>query len=74
MMVRILSERAGSPRCGTVAELPDALARDRIQTGWAEAVTVAARPTPAIEAAVPVAAVETAVSPAARGPRKRGRP
>ena len=36
MRVRILSEWAGSPKCGTVAEVPDAMAAERIRSGWAE--------------------------------------
>lgn len=39
MLIRVLSEWAGSPKCGAVADVPDALASERIRTGWAEAVT-----------------------------------
>jgi hypothetical protein len=70
MLVRILSEWAGSPKCGTVADVPDALALDRIRTGWAEAVIVAAPPAPVIEAAI-VAPVEREVVPTAK--RRKGR-
>ena len=40
MRVRILTEWAGSPPCGAEADLPDALARDQIGRGYAEAVAV----------------------------------
>ena len=38
MRVRVLSEWPDSPPCGTVADLPEAVARDRVQTGFAERV------------------------------------
>ena len=40
MQVRILSEWPGSPRCGAVANVPDALALERIAAGCAERVDV----------------------------------
>jgi hypothetical protein len=68
MLIRILSAWAGSPACGAVADVPDAIAVDRIKTGWAEAVIVAAQPV--LETAV-VAQAERAVAPANR--RGKGR-
>lgn len=41
MVVRVLSEWVGSPACGSVADVPDALAIDRIRDGSAERVEVA---------------------------------
>lgn len=66
MLVRILSAWTGSPPCGVVAEVPDGMARERIQSGYAEAVTVMA---PTVEAAVPPVA-ERAVMPAGRKGRR----
>ncbi len=73
MRVRVLSEWSGSAPCGTVAEVPDALARERIRTGWAEPVTeaVVAPVASAPEAAI-VAPVERAVKPRANA--RGGRP
>jgi hypothetical protein len=69
MLVRILSEWAGSPVCGSVADVPDALALDRIKNGWAEAVIVVAPPAPIVEAAIP-APVEREIAPAVK--RRKG--
>jgi hypothetical protein len=63
MLVRVLSEWAGSPPCGVVADLPAALVLPRIASGHAEAV------------APPPAATETAmVQPGERAIGPRGRP
>ena len=67
MRVRVLSEWAGSGRCGSLCDVPDAEALARIQSGWAERVDAP------FETAVVVApALETAVSPVT--PPRRGRP
>ncbi len=66
MLIRILSEWSGSPRCGAVADVPDPIASERIRTGWAEAVTVAASPT--VETAMR-AEPETAMKPRGKGRR-----
>lgn len=68
MRIRVLSEWAGSGRCGEVCTVPDEIARDRIRGGWAEAVPEA----PVFETAVVPPAVETAVAPVT--PPRRGRP
>ncbi len=64
MRVRILSEWAGSGRCGEVCDVPDAIAHDRIRGGFAEMV-------PRVETAVVTAAVETSVAPTSKR-AKRG--
>lgn len=67
MRVRILSEWAGSGRCGEVCDVPDPVAHDRIRGGFAEAVPLP--PEPRLETAVVGVVVETAVAPE----RKRGK-
>lgn len=66
MRVRVLSEWAGSGRCGSVCDVPDAEAHARIQSGWAERVEMP------FETAVVMAPVETAVAPET-APAKRGK-
>jgi hypothetical protein len=51
MWIRVLSEWSGSPRCGTVADLPEPMARERMRAGMAEPV-----PAPHVEP-VPVGVV-----------------
>ena len=71
MRIRILSAWPGSPACGTVAVVEDAVAHGRIRSGDAEPVEMpAARPV--VEIAVADGPVETAIAPPAR-PWKRGR-
>lgn len=65
-MIRILTAWAGSPPCGTVADLPDALAVMQVGRGWAEAVAPAAAPETAM-----VAPGERAVPP--KGKARGGR-
>lgn len=73
MRVRVLSEWAGSGRCGTVCDVPTPLALDRIRGGWAEPVPEAA-PSPMFETAVVPLEVETAVAPERPvKPRGKGR-
>lgn len=69
MWIRVLSEWSGSPKCGCVADVPDAMALDRIRGGWAEAVVVVAR---AVETAVSQDAVDVRAT-AGVGKRKRPR-
>lgn len=66
MRVRILSEWNGSGWCGTLVDLPEREAVDRIRGGWAE--PVAAAPSPVIETHT-APEVETAVA-SERKPRK----
>lgn len=67
MRVRILSEWAGSGRCGEVCDVPDTIAHDRIRGGFAEAVPLP--PEPHLETAVVSVAVETGVA----SERRRGK-
>lgn len=67
MRVRILSEWAGSGRCGSVCDVPDAEAQARIQSGWAERVEA-----PFETAVVIEPELETAVAPVTP-PAKRGK-
>lgn len=57
--VRVLSEWGGSAPCGAVMDLPDAMAAERVLTGYAERVDPVE---PVIETAAP-APVEQAVKP-----------
>jgi len=65
MIVRVLSEWPGSPKCGTVADVPDAMAAERIRMGYAEPVALAPAAAP-VEMAVQQARVETRVEPKRR--------
>ena len=64
MLIRILSAWNGSPPCGSVADVPDALAQSQINAGNAERVFVPAPRQPVIETAMaePFETVEAAVS------------
>lgn len=64
MLVRVLSAWPGSPQCGTVADVADPMARERIKAGYAEAVDVPRAVVP--EMAIP-APVERAVKAKGRG-------
>lgn len=68
MIVRILTAWAGSPPCGTVADVPDTLAAAMIRLGHAEPVRVHG-----VETMTDRTPTETAVSPAARPPRRERR-
>ena len=68
MRVRILTAWPGSPPCGTVADLPDALAQARVRVGYAEPVA------PAPSVAGPAVGPETAMlAPAEQAIRPRGK-
>jgi len=71
MRVRVLSEWAGSGRCGEVCDVPEPVALDRVRTGWAEFVHDAQ--VPVFETAIVPPVVEMAVAPVTP-PRRRGRP
>jgi hypothetical protein len=64
MWIRVLTAWTGSPPCGEVADLPDALARAQIQAGHAEPAQASASFAP-----------ETAMlEPGERAIKPRGRP
>ena len=66
MRVRVLSEWAGSGRCGSHCDVPDAEALARIQVGMAERVEAP------LETAVIHDQVETSVAPVTP-PARRGK-
>jgi hypothetical protein len=65
MWIRVLTAWSGSPPCGEIADLPDALARAQIQAGHAEPAQASAR--------VPAAPETTMVTPGERAIKPRGR-
>jgi hypothetical protein len=65
MRVRILSAWPGSPPCGAVADVDDAIASARVSSGEAERAADAA-PGRVVETAMDTTPVETALAPAAR--------
>lgn len=78
MIIRVLTAWSGSPACGVVADVDDAIAAARINSGDAELVGVQvvvsadAQAMSVIEAAVDQASVETAIAPAARPRGRKG--
>jgi len=75
MWIRVLSEWPGSPRCGTVADVPDAIAGPQVQAGFAERVVPPDVPCVVLSVLAGVAGPETAMlQPGERAIRPRGRP
>ena len=72
MNVRVLTAWPGSPPCGSVADVPDALAAQMIRLGHAEPVAPPARAS-RIETMTDHTPVDMAVTPAAKPPRRERR-
>ena len=77
MWIRVLTEWPGSPRCGALANVPDALALPRLGAGFAELVSVPAvaivPPVPAVPVARGVEPETVMVQPGERAIRPKGK-